>query len=142
MKRYVIVIAALTLGGSLMSCGNSEDSATDRVEVEAESSGFGGDMEAFCELAATSSQSRDEAQVDSYYDELGEVAPGELATDIATLRSGWQSISMSLDALGGEAEDVSRPPEVSAAARNVMDTMLDECGIDGGVYLVLPEAGL
>ena len=100
------------------------------------------DTKAFCKLAATSSQSRNEAQVDAYYDQLKKVAPKVLVSDIATLRSGWRSVSFPLgDLASGNVQKVSRPPEVSKAAKNVLRVVSQKCGVKGGVYVVLPQSG-
>ena len=101
------------------------------------------DTKAFCKLAATSSQSRNDAQVDAYYDQLKKVAPKVLVSDIATLRSEWRSVSFLLGDLlaSGSVHKVSRPPEVSKAAKNVLRVVSQKCGVKGGVYVVLPQAG-
>ena len=101
------------------------------------------DTKAFCKLAATSSQSRNDAQVDAYYDQLKKVAPKVLVSDIATLRSEWRSVSFPLGDLlaSGSVHKVSRPPEVSKAAKNVLRVVSQKCGVKGGVYVVLPQAG-
>lgn len=139
MKWCTVVLPVLVLGGAVAGCGDDDDS-TDGASAELATDG--GDMEAFCELTASASEPRDEMQIDEYYAELEEVAPTSLVSDVSTLRSGWKSISMSLGSIGGDAQDVSRPPEVSSAAMHVMEMAFEECGVDGGVYLVLPEAGL
>lgn len=90
----------------------------------------------FCELAATRPQERTQAEIDAYYEQLEAVAPDEIKADVATLRKGWNKVSMPLG--GGEA---SRPPEVSEAAREVFEFVGEVCGTEGGVYLVLPEIG-
>jgi len=110
--------------------------------VAACGAGAGDDTKAFCKLAATSSQSRNEAQVDAYYDQLKKVAPKVLVSDIATLRSGWRSVSFPLgDLASGNVQKVSRPPEVSKAAKNVLRVVSQKCGVKGGVYVVLPQSG-
>jgi len=48
--------------------------------VAACGAGTGDDTKAFCKLAATSSQSRNDAQVDAYYDQLKKVAPKVLVS--------------------------------------------------------------
>ncbi len=127
MRRLLVSLfaLALVLGASVVACGGDSDSSAV-------------DVQAFCDVAVTSEQSRTEDQINSYYDELGEVAPPYLQADLETLRSGWKSVSFSL----GGGDDLSRPPEVSDAARNVLRTVFEECQYDGGVYLVMPEAGL
>jgi hypothetical protein len=75
---------------------------------------------------------------------LEAVAPGEIKEDVATLRQGWQHVSFPLsEAVGGEASSMSRSPEVSAAAKNVANYMVEQCGVELGVgiYLVFPEIG-
>ena len=93
------------------------------------------DTKAFCKLAATSSQSRNDAQVDAYYDQLKKVAPKVLVSDIATLRSEWRSVSFPLGDLlaSGSVHKVSRPPEVSKAAKNVLRVVSQKCGVKGAL---------
>jgi hypothetical protein len=106
------------------------------------STGTGDDTKAFCKLAATSSQSRNEAQVNAYYDQLKKVAAKDLVSDIATLRSGWRSVSFAFgDLVNGNVQKVSRPPAVSKAAKNVLRVVSQKCGVKGGVYVVLPQSG-
>jgi hypothetical protein len=102
----------------------------------------GGGSEAFCEIAETSARGRNEAEIDQYYQELEAAAPGEIKEDIRTLRQGWNQFSFPLEQhLEGEITDISRPPEVTEAALNVFDFVEENCGFQGGVYLIYPEAG-
>ncbi|MFZ2098055.1 MAG: hypothetical protein WAV05_15590 [Anaerolineales bacterium] len=90
----------------------------------------------FCEIAATSVETRTQAEIDEYYVQLEAVAPSEIKADVATLLEDWHSVNFPLG--GG---NYSRPEEVSQAARNVFNFVGEECGIEGGVYLVFPEIG-
>lgn len=104
--------------------------------------GGGAGAEAFCRIAQTSSLERTEAEIDQYYEELGAVAPGEISDDVAVLREGWQQTLFSFEqAQMGDIEEVSRPPEVTEAAINVSGFAEENCGFEGGVYLVFPEEG-
>jgi hypothetical protein len=102
----------------------------------------GGGGEAFCTIAETSSRERTETEINEYYEQLEASAPKEIKEDIATLRSGWKQVSFPLgQAVEGEVTDISRPPEVTEAARNVSSFVEENCGFEGGIYLILPEAG-
>ena len=98
--------------------------------------GCGDSSANFCELAATSSQQRTQEEINQYYEELEAVAPSEIKDDVTTLRNGWNRVSFPLG--GGNA---TRPAEVSEAGRNVWQFVTDECGAEGGVYLIMPEIG-
>ena len=102
----------------------------------------GDSTEEFCNLARTSAQERTEEQINEYYTQLEAAAPDELKGKIVTLREGWKQVSFPLDEMiSGELKTVSRPPEVSQAAREVSTYVKNTCDFEGGVYLVLPEAG-
>lgn len=134
MNTAVTLTVTLALTWAVAACGTGTGTGT--------STGTGDDTKAFCKLAATSSQSRNEAQVDAYYDQLKKMAPKALVSDIATLRSGWRSVSFPLgDLASGNVQKVSRPPEVSKAAKNVLRVVSEKCGVKGGVYVVLPQSG-
>ncbi|MBE9475191.1 MAG: hypothetical protein IMY85_09900 [Chloroflexi bacterium] len=90
----------------------------------------------FCEIAETSSEERNEEGVNEFYEQLEAVAPDEIKNDVTTLREGWKKISFPLG--GGAA---SRPEEVSEAGQNVFEFVNEQCGFEGGVYLVMPEIG-
>ena len=90
----------------------------------------------FCEIAGTSTEGRTEAEIDEYYEQLEATAPSEIKDDVTTLRNGWKTVSFPLG--GGE---LSRPDEVSEAARNVYEFVGEVCGTEGGVYMVHPEIG-
>lgn len=101
-------------------------------------------LEAFCGVAETSENERNQREVDTYYAELERVAPEDIREDVAILRSGWAQVSIPLGAAAtGDlgSGSVTRSPEVGSAARSVSDYVRDRCGFDGGVYLVFPEAG-
>jgi hypothetical protein len=104
--------------------------------------GAGDNTQAFCKIAAISTQNRNDAQIDAYYDQLKKVAPEELVSDNATLRSKWKSVSIPLgDVLSGQVQKVSRPPEVTKAANNVVRVVSEKCAAKRGVYVVLPQSG-
>jgi hypothetical protein len=90
----------------------------------------------FCEIAATSTQQRTQDEINEYYKQLEAVAPSEIMDDVAKLLKDWDSVNLPLG--GGNP---SRPKEVSEAALNVYKFVGEECGIEGGVYLVFPEIG-
>lgn len=126
-KTLVSLTVTLGLVGAMVGCGG----------------GGGDNTQAFCKTATTSSRHRNEVQINAYYDQLKKVAPKEVADDIATLRSGWKRVNMSLgDVVSGHVQRVSRPPEVSTAAKNVVRVVSEKCGVKNrGVYVVLPESG-
>jgi hypothetical protein len=112
------------------------------VTALAASCGGGGGIDAFCAIAETSSRERTETEIDEYHEQLEAAAPAEIKKDIAILRSGWNQFSFPFEQhLEGEITDISRPPEVTEAARNVSSFVEDKCGSKGGIYLILPEAG-
>lgn len=124
LRTPVILTVVVGLGWGIAGCGSGDDT------------------EEFCKIAATSTQERNETQINAYYDQLKKAAPKELVGDITTLRSKWKSVSISLEEMmSGEVNKVSRPPEVSSAAKNVKRVVLQKCKIDGGVYVVSPESG-
>jgi hypothetical protein len=90
----------------------------------------------FCKIAETSSEDRNEEGINEFYEQLEAVAPDEIKNDVTTLRENWKSI---LFPLGGGTP--SRPEEVSEAGLNVFEFVNEQCGFEGGVYLVLPEIG-
>ena len=97
----------------------------------------------FCNVAQTSTEERNEAEIGEYYEHLEATAPSEIKEDVAILRTGWNRVSFSLsEAFSGEISNIQRPPEVSESARNILIYVKEECGFDGGVYLVFPEEGL
>jgi hypothetical protein len=101
-------------------------------------------LEAFCGIAETSENERSQDEVDAYYAELEQVAPEVIREDVAILRSGWAQVSIPFEtaAMGDLGSgDVTRSPEIGTAARSVSDYVHDQCGFDGGVYLIFPEAG-
>jgi hypothetical protein len=93
-------------------------------------------LDEFCKIAKTSSESRNEEEINEYYKQLEAVAPEEIKNDITTLREGWKQIEFGI--LGGNA---SRPEEISEAGQNVAEFVNEKCGFRGGVYLVMPEIG-
>jgi hypothetical protein len=99
-------------------------------------SACGGSTAEFCKIAKTSSEARNEAGINEYYDQLQASAPGEIKNDVTTLHEGWKEVNFALG--GGSA---SRPKEVSVAGRNVFNFVNEKCGFKGGVYLVMPEIG-
>jgi hypothetical protein len=102
----------------------------------------GDSTEEFCNIARTSTEERNETEVNEYYEQLEAAAPSEIKDDVATLRTGWKQVSFSLEEmLSGDIRNIQRPPEVSEAARNVLEYVSEVCEFDGGVYLVFPEAG-
>jgi len=52
------------------------------------------------------------------------------------LRNGWKIVILPL-----AGRELSRPDEVSEAARNVYEFVGEVCGTEGGVYMVHPEIG-
>ncbi len=107
--------------------------------------GCGGDSTAeFCEVVTTADAQMNAGGISEYYERLEAAAPGEIKDDVTTLRQGWQQVSFPLgEAVGGEISNMSRSPEVSAAAKNVANYMVEQCGVElgVGVYLVFPEIG-
>jgi hypothetical protein len=84
------------------------------------------------------------ADINEYYERLEAAAPKEIKDDVTTLRQGWRQVSFPLgQAAGGQVSSMSRPPEVSAAAKNVANYMVEKCGVDlgKGIYLAFPEIG-
>ena len=98
----------------------------------------GGSSAKFCEVAQGSSEPRNQEQINEFYAQLEAVAPSEIKDDVSILRNGWTSVTFPLG--GGK---LSRPEEVSQAAKNIVDFVAEECGTDegSGVYLVNPEIG-
>ena len=107
--------------------------------------GCGGDSTAeFCEVVTTADTQMNAEGISEYYERLEAAAPGEIKDDVTTLRQGWQQVSFPFgEAVGGEISSMSRPPEVSAAAKNVANYMVEQCGVELGVgiYLMFPEIG-
>ncbi len=90
----------------------------------------------FCEIARTSTQSRNQEEVIKYYQDLLAAAPKGIEADVDTLYRGWRTVSFPLG--GGSA---TRPPEVTEAAKNVVEYVKEKCDHDGGIYLAFPEIG-
>ena len=107
--------------------------------------GCGGNSTAeFCEIVTTANAQMTAADINEYYEQLEAAAPREIRDDVTTLRQGWQQVSFPLgQATGGEVTSMSRPPEVSAAAKSVADYMVEKCGVElgNGIYLAFPEIG-
>lgn len=82
--------------------------------------GCGSSTAEFCEVVTTVDAQMDAGGINDYYERLEAVAPDEIKNDVTTLRKGWQLVSFPLgEAAGGKVKNVSRPPEVSAAAERV-----------------------
>ncbi|MBU0704663.1 MAG: hypothetical protein KKC18_12450 [Chloroflexi bacterium] len=107
--------------------------------------GCGGSSTAqFCEIVTTVDTQMTTEDISDYYERLEAAAPGEIKDDVTTLRQGWQQVSFPLgQAIGGQVSSMSRPPEISAAAKNVANYMVEQCGVELGVgiYLAFPEIG-
>jgi hypothetical protein len=104
----------------------------------------GGSTARFCEVVTTADAQMTNADINGYYERLEAAAPKEIKDDVTTLRQGWQQVSFSLgQATGGQVSSMSRPPEVSAAAKNVANFMVEKCGVElgEGIYLAFPEIG-
>ena len=105
----------------------------------------GGSTAQFCEVVTTAVDAQMTVEaVNDYYEQLEAAAPKEIKDDVATLRAGWQQVSFPLSqAVGGQVSSMSRPPEVSAAAKNVANYMVEQCGVElgEGIFLAFPEIG-
>jgi len=104
----------------------------------------GGSTAEFCEVVTTADAQMDAEGVNEYYERLEAAAPDEIKEDVTTLREGWQRVSFPLgEAVGGEVNNMSRPPEVSAAAESVANYIVEQCGVElgEGIYLAFPEIG-
>lgn len=104
----------------------------------------GGSTAKFCEIVTTTDAQITAEEINEYYERLEAAAPREIKDDVATLRQGWQQVSFPLgQAAGGEVTNMSRPPEVSAAAKSVANYMVEKCGVElgEGIYLAFPEIG-
>ncbi|RLC84574.1 MAG: hypothetical protein DRJ03_13925 [Chloroflexi bacterium] len=105
----------------------------------------GGSTAKFCEAVTTAVDAQMTVEdVNDYYEQLEAAAPKEIKDDVATLREGWQQVSFPLSqATGGQVSSMSRPPEVSAAAKNVANYMVEQCGVElgEGIFLAFPEIG-
>lgn len=107
--------------------------------------GCGGNSTAeFCEIVTTVDAQLTTEDINEYYERLEAAAPSEIKDDVTTLRKGWRQVSFPLgQAAGGNITSMSRPPEVSAAARSVANYMVEKCGVElgEGIYLAFPEIG-
>ena len=104
----------------------------------------GGSTTEFCEVVTTTNAQMNAAEINEYYERLEAAAPREIKDDVTTLRQGWQQVSFPLSqAVGGQVSSMSRPPEVSAAAKSVANYMVEQCGVElgEGIYLAFPEIG-
>jgi hypothetical protein len=104
----------------------------------------GGSTTKFCEVVTAVNAQTTVSEVNEYYERLEAAAPKEIKDDVTTLRQGWQQVSFPLgQATGGQVSSMSRPPEVSAAAKNVANFMVEKCGVElgEGIYLAFPEIG-
>jgi hypothetical protein len=104
----------------------------------------GGSTNEFCEVVTTTNAQMNAAEINEYYERLEAAAPKEIKDDVTTLRQGWQQVSFPLSqAVGGQVSSMSRPPEVSAAAKSVANYMVEQCGVElgEGIYLAFPEIG-
>jgi len=104
----------------------------------------GGSTAKFCEVVTTADAQMSNADINEYYERLEAAAPKEIKDDVTTLRQGWRQVSFPLgQAAGGQVSSMSRPPEVSTAAKNVADYMVEKCGVElgEGIYLAFPEIG-
>jgi hypothetical protein len=106
--------------------------------------GCGSSTAEFCEVVTTADAQMDTGGINDYYGRLEAAAPDEIKNDVTTLRKGWQLVSFPLgEAAGGKVKNMSRPPEVSAAAESVANYMVEQCGVElgEGIYLAFPEVG-
>lgn len=104
----------------------------------------GGSTAKFCEVVTAVNAQTTVSEVNEYYERLEAAAPKEIKDDVTTLRQGWQQVSFPLgQATGGQVSSMSRPPEVSAAVKNVANYMVEKCGVElgEGIYLAFPEIG-
>jgi len=104
----------------------------------------GGSTAKFCEVVTTADAQMSNVDINEYYERLEAAAPKEIKDDVTTLRQGWRQVSFPLgQAAGGQVSSMSRPPEVSTAAKNVADYMVEKCGVElgEGIYLAFPEIG-
>lgn len=104
----------------------------------------GGSTAEFCEVVTTVNAQMTGAEINEYYERLEAAAPQEIKDDVTTLCQGWQQVSFPLgQAVGGKVSSMSRPPEVSTAAKSVANYMVEKCGVElgEGIYLAFPEIG-
>jgi len=137
------VIPVLALACLAAACGGDDADADSTTTSESAGSATEADITAFCEVAQSSNENREQAEIDVFYAELEAVAPDEISDAVATLKADWNNVSFPFGQEDLSPSDISRPAEVSAAARLVFDYVAEVCGPDAGsgVYLIFPEAG-
>ncbi len=98
-------------------------------------------QEIFCLIAKTSSQERNQEEINEYYQQLEKYAPDEIKPYVKILKDGWNRVEFPAEEVfAGEIKTIERPREVSDAAKKVSEYVQKKCNTQAtGVYLGFPK---